>query len=78
MERENLIELKNNFEHAYRYYNQPLPNLFIVEYARPSYQKSSPSYRFNLLIAGLVGFVFTCIVLLFLDKFRQLRESMNQ
>ena len=78
MERENLVELKNNFEDAFRYFNQPLPNLFVMEYAKPSYQKSSPSYRLNFLIATVAGFIFSCIVLLFLDKFRQVRESMNK
>ena len=78
MERENLIELKDNFESALRYFKQPLPNLFVVEYAKPSYRKASPSYRFNLMMASIAGFVFTCVVLLFLDKFRQLRESMSK
>jgi len=78
MERQNLIELKNKYEHAYRYFNQPLPNLFVVENAKPSYRKASPSYRFNLLIATIAGFIFTCILLLFLDKFRQMKESMSE
>ena len=75
-ERNALNELKKKYEVAHRYYNEPLPNLFVIENARPIYKRASPSYAVNFLFSTLAAFVLALTVLLSKRSLDQLRKTM--
>lgn len=75
IEKQNMIELKNKYERTLRYYNQPLPNLFVIEKAVPSYVKVSPSYKLNFLISVLGSVILTAIILLFREKLFEISNT---
>ena len=76
-ERNALNQLKEKFEKAHRYYNEPLPNLFVIESPRPIYKKASPSYSFNTLIAAFAAFVASIAYLLFARSISRIRKQIT-
>lgn len=76
-ERQVLADLKRKYEQAHRYYHQPLPNLFIIDNARPNYKKDSPSFSINLFISIVLAFLAMVVALLFKKRLMELRSSLR-
>ncbi len=76
-ERNALNNLKEKYEKAHRYYNEPLPNLFVIENPRPVYKKDSPSYLMNLVIGMTFAFFASIAFLLFLRGIRMIRKELE-
>jgi capsular polysaccharide biosynthesis protein len=77
-ERQALQDLKRKYELSHRYYHQPLPNLFIIEDARPRYKRKSPSYLLNLVISVSVSLAFGALFLLLKDRIKEIKASLNE
>ncbi len=74
-EQARLNEMKRNYEEAKKKYDSPFPGVYIIDRAKPSYKKISPSYTFNVLIGVSSTFVFTIIFLVLWDKFKHVRAQ---
>jgi len=56
---------------------RPLPSIYIIESAIPSYKKSYPRYSINLLLAFIGSFIFISFTLYFYHKIQFIRSQMN-
>jgi len=43
----------------------PIPGLFVIDYAQPSYAKVAPSFLMNALVGGLFSLCAALVILLF-------------
>jgi capsular polysaccharide biosynthesis protein len=57
---------------------RPLPSVYIIESAVPSFKKSYPKFSINLLIAFASSSVFISFLLFFIHKIRNLRSNNPQ
>jgi len=72
-----LIRLKNQYEEARFAYERPIPGVYVVTRAKPSYKKTGPSYLTNAM-AGLFGGMFISVLLLvFLDKLGRVKKHLS-
>jgi capsular polysaccharide biosynthesis protein len=56
---------------------RPLPSVYVIETAVPSYKKSFPHLSLNLLVALAGSFLFISFGLFFYDKIKELRTRLN-
>jgi capsular polysaccharide biosynthesis protein len=71
-----LNEIGTKLERARLQIKTPIPSIYIVDPAKPSYKKVFPSYLVNGLI-GFFGAAAICILwLLILDKYKWLRDNL--
>jgi len=70
-------ELKAAYNIAQEEFNKPMPTVFEVDRAKPSYKKASPSYTVNLAIAFFGSFVLVVIILFLAHKIREIKASFN-
>jgi tyrosine-protein kinase Etk/Wzc len=56
---------------------RPLPSIYVIESAIPSYKKSYPKFSINLLLAFVGSFIFISFTLYFYQKIRFIRSEMN-
>lgn len=54
----------------------PLPTVYSIDKAEPSFKKISPSFALNTLIGAFLTFILTFTLRLLTDKWRQLRKDM--
>ena len=67
------VKLKNANLLALR----PLPAIYVVEKAIPSYRKTFPSYGLNLLISFAGSLIFILVLLFIWEKIRIVREQLK-
>lgn len=67
--------LREDYIIAQEQYNEPLPSVFEVDRAKPSYKKASPSYSVNLSVAFFGSLVLSIIALYLLHKVREIKAS---
>ncbi|HWZ21027.1 MAG TPA: hypothetical protein VNW06_00150, partial [Cytophagaceae bacterium] len=60
-------EVHYKYDNAMNQLNRPIPRVYVLDKATPSYLKKSPSYIRNIGIA-LVGTFLLCVVLLYLKE----------
>lgn len=71
-------ELGSRYAKAKSSNDRPITKSYVVNRAKPSYKKISPSYKVNLAISGVTTLVLTIIVLLIIDKLEKLRPQLNK
>lgn len=54
---------------------EPLPSVYSIDEAVPSFKKVSPSFSVNILIGAMLVFFLTLTMRLILDKWRELRSE---
>lgn len=62
-----LKEYKSRYLKIKKSYDNPIPKLFVINYAEPNYKKTSPSYLLNCLLASLFS-LFVATVILFVKQ----------
>jgi hypothetical protein len=55
---------------------RPLPSIYVIESAIPSYKKSYPRFSINLLLAFVGSFIFISFTLYFYHKIHFIRSQM--
>jgi uncharacterized protein involved in exopolysaccharide biosynthesis len=72
-----LNEIRYKYEQALLNYQTPIPSVYVINQAVPSYERVSPSWAQNALIIILSTIAFAIGVLLLWEKFRELRPLFN-
>ncbi|MEO5641797.1 MAG: Wzz/FepE/Etk N-terminal domain-containing protein [Bacteroidia bacterium] len=75
-EQSRLNDIAGRYERAKAHYESPITQVYVVDRARVSYKKVSPSLLLNLFIAGFCSLIFSITFLLFLEKLRLIRQSL--
>jgi uncharacterized protein involved in exopolysaccharide biosynthesis len=76
-EQSRLNEITGRYERAKAHYESPVTQVYVVDRARVSFKKVSPSLFLNLVIAGFCSLVFSISFLLFYEKLRQVKQSLK-
>lgn len=71
-------DVQNKLKAANLMLRRPLPAVYVVESAVPSYKKSYPRYGTNLLIAFISSIVFISFFSFFLEKIKILRGNLKK
>jgi capsular polysaccharide biosynthesis protein len=66
-EQKHMMEVYSKYEKAQNQLNRPIPSVYVVNHATPSYKKVSPSYRMNVMIAFL-GALLICLMGLYIKE----------
>lgn len=70
-------DIQSKLKNATLMSQRPLPSIYIIESAIPSYKKSYPRYSINLLLAFVGSFVFISFTLYFYHKIQYIRSQMT-
>lgn len=70
-------DIQSKLKNATLMTQRPLPSIYIIESAIPSYKKSYPRYSINLLLAFVGSFIFISFSLYFYYKIQYIRSQMN-
>ena len=65
-------DVQNSLKYAALMSQRPLPSVYVIESAEPSYNKSYPNYSINLLIAFSGSSVFISFLLFLIQKIRNI------
>jgi uncharacterized protein involved in exopolysaccharide biosynthesis len=70
-------DIQSKLKNAELMSQRPLPSIYIIESAIPSYKKSSPRFSVNLFLAFAGSFIFISFTLYFYNKIQYIRSQMN-
>jgi len=66
-------DLKMRYEKAKNICERPMPAIYVLDLASPSYKKVYPSFLINILIAAMGTFLFSLMGVYIKDRFQMLR-----
>ena len=72
-----LYDAQNKLKNAEMMIRRPLPSVYVIENAIPSYKKSSPRLSINLLITLIVSFISITFTLYLIHKTKVFRQQMS-
>ncbi len=67
--------LRQKYDDMRKMLEVPLPSVYSIDRASPSYYKVSPSLSLNVLIGAMLVFIMSLTIKLVVDKWRQLRNE---
>jgi tyrosine-protein kinase Etk/Wzc len=70
-------DIQSKLKNAELMSQRPLPSIYVIESAIPSFKKSYPKFSINLLVAFVGSFIFISFTLYFYHKIRYIRSQMN-
>ncbi len=73
-----LNELRYQYETTLYKYQNPIPSVYVINRAEPSYEKVSPKLWLNALIIILSTMTFVIGLLLIIEKFKSIRSLINE
>jgi capsular polysaccharide biosynthesis protein len=73
-----MMQLKTGSQTAEMALRMPLPKIYKIDKASPSFKKASPSYSVNLTIAFFGSILLSIIVIMIADRVRQVRQAVRQ
>jgi tyrosine-protein kinase Etk/Wzc len=59
-----LYSVQKEMERARLQFEQPITGVYVTDYAIPNFHKASPSYSLNAILAFIISFVVTLIILI--------------
>jgi uncharacterized protein involved in exopolysaccharide biosynthesis len=71
------FDIQNRLKSANMMDQRPLPTIYVIESAIPSYKKSYPSMAVNLVLAFIGSFLFSSLGLFLIQKVRSVRLQKN-
>jgi len=74
-EQSRINDLYERYIKAKTQYERPITQVFVLQYAKPSYQKRSPDYFANVLISVLCSLLFLTGFILLRDKIKSIKLS---
>ena len=72
-----LYDAQNKMKNAEMMIRRPLPSVYVIENAIPSYKKSSPKLSINLVIAFFSSLIVITFALYIIHKIKQFRLQMS-
>jgi capsular polysaccharide biosynthesis protein len=70
-------DVQNKLKNTVLVSQRPLPSVYVVESAVPSYKKSYPKYSINLLVAFAGNLIFITFLLFFIQKVKNIRLNLK-
>jgi uncharacterized protein involved in exopolysaccharide biosynthesis len=70
-------DIQSKLKNAELMTQRPLPSIYVIESAIPSYKKSYPKFSINLLVAFIGSLIFISFTLYFYHKIQFVRSRMN-
>ena len=74
-ERGRFLGLRSKYDQMKELIEEPLPSVYSIDKAEPSYKKASPSLSLNAIVGALILFLLVLTILLVLDKWNQLKST---
>lgn len=71
------INLRTKYEQLKRALEEPIPSVYSIDKAMPSYKKVSPSFFINGLLGAIVFFVLVFTIRLIFDKLKAVQKNFN-
>jgi len=71
------INLRSRYEELKRALDEPIPSVYSIDKAMPSYKKVSPSFMINALLGAIVLFTLVFTIRLIFDKLNSVRKDFN-
>ena len=71
------FDVQNKLKNARLMSRRPLPEVYVLQKAIPSYKKASPSFLVNILFAVIGSFIFFSVLFFIIDKIRSFRLQGN-
>lgn len=68
-------ELRGNYDRKREQYNSPLPSVYAIDRAEPSYRKISPSYVVNTILGAFLLTFVSLTILMIRTKWNSLRKE---
>lgn len=76
-EAEQLTDLRKKLSQAKLDLDGGLSNIFVVDYAKPNYDKASPLRLITAILAGLIAFFMSSIVIISLERYQHIRQQLS-
>jgi uncharacterized protein involved in exopolysaccharide biosynthesis len=73
-----LNELRYNYENAVLNYENPIPSVYVIDRAEPSFERSSPSLLINSVIIISATLALMIGVLLLWEKMKEIRSALHE
>jgi hypothetical protein len=73
-----LNDLRYKYENALQNYQNPIPSVYVINIAEPSYEKVSPSLLKNALIIILSTMVLVLGTLAIIEKYQSIKSVLNE
>lgn len=70
--------LRKSYDHMKEKLDQPLPSVYSIDEAVPTYKKVSPSTALYVLIGGILLMVLVLAFRLILDKYLELKQEVKE
>ena len=70
-------DVQNRLKNANLMSQRPLPSVYIIESAVPSFKKTYPKYSTNLLLAFAGSILFITLLLWFIEKLKGFRANLT-
>lgn len=71
-------ELRAKFDQVQRDYDKPIPSVYAIDKAMPSFKKVSPSKVVNTLLGAIVFFTVVFTTRYLLDKLKQVKSTFSE
>lgn len=70
-------ELRADYDRKKEQYETPLPSVYAIDRAEPSYKKAAPSFTLNVAIGALFSMLLAMTIVLVRDRMKQVRLEMK-
>ncbi len=70
------VNARNSFEEKKQAMEDPIPSVYKVDVAQPSYRAVSPSFAINIALGALVFFMLVFLVRYFMDKWQEIKAEL--
>ena len=74
-ENKRFVDLRNKYNEMKLLMEEPLPSVYSIDKAVPSFRKVSPSLTLNVAIGGVVFFLLVLAIRLIFDKWVALKNA---
>lgn len=74
-EQQNMADIKMRYEKAKRQIRVPIPKVYIIDRAMPSFKKVFPSYTLNFLFSVAGTFLITIATLMIREKYHEIKDQ---
>jgi capsular polysaccharide biosynthesis protein len=76
-EAEQLTDLRKKYNQAKLDLDGGLSNIFVVDHAKPNYDKASPLRLVAAILSGLVAFFMSSIVIITLERYQHIKQQLS-
>lgn len=74
----NYVNARNSYEAKKKAMEDPIPSVYKVDVAQPSFKPVSPSFTINILLGAILFFLLTFTVRFILEKWQQVKAELSK